>query len=95
MYSFGLACVLAKATVDWTSCSRTKYFIIFTILWAMNGAYVPIEIPMFLNTQLGPFTGTWLYTSWAIYMIWWAKSWAIGSFWTVFSFSTPSSLVAF
>jgi hypothetical protein len=83
MFFLVLAFVFGVTTVDWTSCSRTKYLVVLTILWAMNWTYVSIEVPMFLYTLVWIFTASFrIYASWAIHVIWWANSRAIGRFWT-------------
>ena len=72
-----LALVLAVATIDWVSGSWAEYFIILTILWAMDWAYITIEVSVLFNAKVGLLASILINSSWAIDVVWWADGWTI------------------
>ena len=80
-----LTLVLAVAAIDWVSGSWAEYFIILTILWAMDWAYITIEVSVLFYTKIWVFASIFINSSWAIDVIWGANSWAVRRVWAIFS----------
>jgi hypothetical protein len=72
-----LTLVLAVATIDWVSGSWAEHFIIFTVLWAMDWAYITIEVSVLFNAKVGLLASILINSSWAIDVVWWADGWTI------------------